>query len=209
MRRLVIAHWTRQIVLTFFVLISIEAVSMMGSYASEEPGPGSKVDPAKAQSVRAKFMARLEEMGDLSREKEHWLAVYSGLKDGIPEADNILREMEVELAKAKNNQRAWKRLSRQKRILGQQVSGLRMLQDLAVRQYSLLSKLESLDQSLKQKSLSRADYLNERTHIIEQITHVEQLRLLENLTDDIASTFEEIVDEVADVENAVSRLMLK
>jgi hypothetical protein len=84
-----------------------------------------------------------------------------------------------------------------------------MLQDLAVRQYSLLSKLELLDQSLKQKSLSRADYLNERNHIIEQITHVEQLRLWENRTEDITSTLEEIVDEVADVENAVSRLILK
>lgn len=203
MRRLVIAHWARQIVLTFFVLISIEAVSMMCSYASEEPGPGSKVDPAKAQSVKAKFMARLEEMGDLSKEKEHWLAVYSGLEDGMPEADNILREMEVEIVKAKNNQRAWKRLSRQKRILGQQVSGLHILQDLAVRQYSLLSKLELLDQSLKQKTLTKADYLIERGHIIEQITHVEQLRQRENLIDGIVDFLKEIADEVADVETAV------
>ena len=115
--------------------------------------------------------------------------------------------MEVELAKAENTKKAWKRLSRQKGSLGQKVSVYRMLQDLAVRQYALLSKLESLDQALKQKSLSRADYLNERAHIVEQITHVEQLRLWENLADDVASTLEEIADEVADVENAVSRLL--
>jgi len=66
MRGLVIGHWARQVVLIFFVLISIETVSMMCSYASEEAGTGSQVDPAKAQSVRAKFMARLEEVGDLS-----------------------------------------------------------------------------------------------------------------------------------------------
>jgi hypothetical protein len=202
-RRLVIGHWVRQIILTFFVLISIEAVSMMCSYASEEAGTGSKVDPAKAQSVRAKFMARLEEMGDLSKEKERWLSVYAGLEEGIPEAENILREMEVELAKAKNNQRAWKRLSRQKRILDQQVSGLHMLQDLAVRQYSLLSKLELLDQSLKQKTLTRADYLIERAYIFEQITHIEQLRQRENLQDDVADFLKEIADEVAGVESAV------
>lgn len=209
MRGLAIGRWSQQVFMTFLVFTFIESVPMMCVYASEEANVGPRIDPAKAQSVRAKFMARLEEMGDLSKEKENWLSVYAGLEDGIPEADNILREMEVELAKAKNNQRAWNRLSRQKRILGQHVSRLRMLQDLAVRQYSLLSKLESLDQSLKQKSLSRADYLNERTHVIEQITHAEQLRLWENLTADVASTLEEIVDEVAGVETAVSRLMLK
>ena len=206
MRRLVIAHWARQIVLTFFVLISIEAVSMMCSYASEESGLGSKVDPAKAQSVKAKFMARLEEMRDLSKEKEHWLSVYAGLEDGIPEAENILREMEVELDKAKNNQRSWKRLSRQKGILGQQVSGLRMLQDLAVRQYSLLSRLELLDQSLKQKRLTKADYLIESAYIFQQIMHVEQLRQRENLQDDVTNFLKEIADGVADVESVLLRL---
>jgi hypothetical protein len=209
MRGLIIAGWSQQIFMIFLALAFVESVPMVRVYASEEANIGSRVDPAMAQSVRAKFMTRLEETGDLSKEKEHWLSVYADLEDGIPEADNILREMEVELAKAKNNQRAWNRLSRQKRILSQHVSRLRMLQDLAVRQYSLLSKLELLNQSLKQRSLSRADYLNERTHIIEQIMHVEQLRLWENLTADVASTLEEIVDEVAGVETAVSKLMLK
>jgi hypothetical protein len=203
MRGLAIGRWSQQMFMTFLVFALVESVPMMCVYASEEANVGSRVDPAKAQSVRAKFMTRVEEMGELSKEKEHWLAVYSGLEDGIPEADNILREMEVELAKAKNNRRAWKRLSRQKRILGQQVSGLHILQDLAVRQYSLLSKLELLDQSLKQKTLTRADYLIERGHIIEQITHVEQLRQRENLIDGVADLLKEIADEVADVESAV------
>jgi hypothetical protein len=78
-----------------------------------------------------------------------------------------------------------------------------MVQDLAVRQYSLLSKLELLDQSLKQKTLTKADYLIERGHIIEQITHVEQLRQRENLIDGIVDFLKEIADEVADVETAV------
>lgn len=203
MRGLAIGRWSQQMFMTFLVFAFIESVPMICVYASEDTNVGSRVDPATAKSVRAKLMARVEEMGDLSKEKEHWLAVYSGLEDGIPEADNILREMEVELAKAKNNQRTWKRLSRQKRILGQQVSGLHVLQDLAVRQYSLLSKLESLDQSLKQKTLTRADYLIERGHIIGQITHVEQLRQRENLIGDVADFLKEIADEVAGVENAV------
>lgn len=203
MRGLAIGRWSQQVFMTFLVFTFIESVPMMCVYASEEANVGSRVDPAKAQSVRAKFMVRLEEMGDLSKEKEHWLSVYAGLEDGIPEAENILREMEVELAKAKNNQRAWKRLSRQKRILDQQVSGLRMLQDLAVRQYSLLSKLELLDQSLKQKTLMRADYLIERAYIFEQITHIEQLRQRENLQEDVSDFLKEIADEVADVESAV------
>ena len=196
MRRLVIAHWARQIVLTFFILISIEAVSMMCSYASEEPGPGAKVDPAKAQSVREKFMARLEELGDLSKEKERWLSVYAGLEAGIPELDNFLHEMEIELTKAENAPKKWKTLSRLKGSIGQKGSVYRMLQDLAVRQYALLSKLEALDQSLKQKTLSRADYLIERAYLIQQITHIEQLRLWNNLADNVADHLEEIAGEI-------------
>jgi hypothetical protein len=100
---LAIGHWSRQVFMTFLVFTLITSVPMMCVYASEETNTGSRVDPVKAQSVRAKFMARLEEMGDLSKEKEHWLSVYAGIEDGIPEADNILREMEVELAKAKKS----------------------------------------------------------------------------------------------------------
>jgi hypothetical protein len=83
MRGLAIGRWSRQMFMTFLVFTCIESVPMMCVQASEEANVGSRVDPAKAQSVRAKFMARLEEMGDLSKEKEHWLAVYSGLEDGI------------------------------------------------------------------------------------------------------------------------------
>jgi len=113
--------------------------------------------------------------------------------------------MEVDLAKAKakNDQQAWKMLSRQKGILGRKVSRLNMLQDLAVRQYFFLSKLELLDQSLKQKTVTRADYLIERAHIIEQITHLEQMRLWKNQANDVSYFLNEIADEVADVESAV------
>ena len=203
MRRLVIAHWARQIVLTFFILISIEAVSMMCSYASEEPGPGAKVDPAKAQSVREKFMARLEELGDLSKEKERWLSVYAGLEAGAHESDNLLHEMEIELTKAENAPKKWKTLSRLKGSIGQKGSVYRMLQDLAVRQYALLSKFEALDQSLKQKTLSRADYLIERAYLIQQITHIEQLRLWNNLADNVADHLEEIAGEIDELEISV------
>jgi hypothetical protein len=81
-----------------------------------------------------------------------------------------------------------------------------MLQDLAVRQYSLLSKLELLDQSLKQKTLTRADYLIERAQLFEQIAHIEQLRQRENLQEDVAEFLKEIVDEVAEIEAVLLRL---
>jgi len=204
MRGLAIGRWSRQIFMAFLVFTFIESVPMMWVYASEEANVGSRVDPAKAQSVRAKFMTRLEEMENLSKEKKRWLAVYAGLEEAIREGDNILTETEIELAKAKNIQRSWKRLSRLKGSIGQNVSMHRMLQDLAVRQYALLSKLELLDQSLKQKTLTRADYLIERAHIIQQITHVEQLCLWENLADDVAYYLKEIAEEVDELDLAVS-----
>lgn len=204
MRGLAIGRWSQQVFMTFLVFTSIESVPMMCVYASEEANVGSRVDPARAQSVRAKFMVRLEEMGDFSKEKERWLAVYAGLEEGVHEGDNILHETEIELVKAKNTQRSWKRLNRLKGSIGQKVSMQRMLQDLAVRQYALLSKLELLDQSLKQKTLSRADYLIERSHIIQQITHVEQLRLWENLAEDVAYYLKEIAEEVDELDLAIS-----
>ena len=203
MREFVMGHWSRQVFMTLLVFSCIESVPMMCVHASEEADVGSRVDQAKAQLVREKFMARLEELGDLSKEKERWLSVYAGLEAGAHESDNLLHEMEIELTKAENAPKKWKTLSLLKGSIGQKGSVYRMLQDLAVRQYALLSKFEALDQSLKQKTLSRADYLIERAYLIQQITHIEQLRLWNNLADNVADHLEEIAGEIDELEISV------
>jgi hypothetical protein len=109
----------------------------------------------------------------------------------------------VELAKTDNTNRARKKLSQQRNAIGHKVSSSRTLQDLAVRHYALLSELESIEQSLKQKSLSRVKYIKERAQAMDRIAHVELLRLREVRTNDITYFLDEIADEPASLENAV------
>jgi hypothetical protein len=87
MARFVFGHWIGDVLLTILVVASIESAFVTSVCASEETTPELRVEPAKDQSSKAKFMARLEEMRDFSREREHWFSVYVGLDDGIREAE--------------------------------------------------------------------------------------------------------------------------
>jgi hypothetical protein len=153
-------------------------------------------------------MGHLSGIEDFSKQKERWMAVYADLEDQIHKVNNALQGMEVKLANAENKNLR-KRLTRKSTALSQMVSSQRFLQDLAVQEYSLVSKLESIDQSLKQNALSKADYLSERAHIAQRISHVEQLRQEEYLAGNIAFFLEKIADEVGDLEFPISTIRLK
>jgi hypothetical protein len=203
-----IGYWSRWAFMTCVVFTLINLASMKPAYASEEITHGSRVDPVKDQSIKAKFMAQLSGIEDFSKQKQRWMEVYAGLEDQIHNVNNNLKSMEVELANAeKKNLR--KHLTRISTALRQMISSYRFLQDLAVQEYSLVSKLESLEQSLTQNVLSKADYLNEQARIAQQIVQIEQLRLWENLASDVAFFLKEIADEVSDLEFPISTIRLK
>lgn len=192
-----------KLLLILAVVSTFQSVSLRWGYASEGATVSSRVDLANDEVVRAKFRARLEEVDDLSKQKERWVSVYAGLEVKINEADSVIREMEAKLATTENKQNPRQRLNRVMVGINQMIGSWRNLQELAVRQYFLILKLESIDQSLKERGLSKADYGNERASIIQQISHVEQLRLWENLAGDVTFFLKEIADEVGDLELAI------
>jgi hypothetical protein len=189
------------VLLAILALVAIDVFLIVRAYASEDHGPGIQSDHPKTQAVRAKFMARLEEMRNLSMEKDRCLSAYAGLEDVIRETDKLSHDIEGELAKT--DKKVPGKLNRLRVSLSQKAATMRMLQDLAVRQYALLTELEAIEQSFNHKTLSRAEYLRERAYIMEQIAHVEQLRLGENLVDDVAHYLEGIADELAIVGNTI------
>lgn len=166
--------------------------------------PGDvQVDQATEDEISTKFATRLKELTDLSKEKNRWMVVFAGLESRIREVESALSKIEAKSVQDSNAHGAWRSQNRVRVAMSQMIGSYRSLQDLAVRQYALFLKLESLDQSLKQKVLSRADYISERANILGQIAQIEQLRLWENLAGDISFFLKDIADVISDVELAV------
>lgn len=201
MRSLKTSQWARQVLFAIWALVAMDVFLIVRAYASEDPGTGIQSDHPKTQAVRAKFMARLEEMRNISKEKDRLISIYAGLEEGIRKGDNLLHDIEGELAKT--DKKVPRKLNRLRVSLGKKAAASRMLQDLAVRQYALLTELEAIEQSFHNNTLSRPQYLSERAYVMEQISHVEQLRLWENLVDDVADSLEGIADELAIVGNTI------
>ena len=140
-----------------------------------------KVDVEVEQRLTKMFNDELEELSNLAKQKEYWKHEYLQLqKENLQRITRDKQLLENELKEENSDERA--RIEKARSSLDQYFIRASRLAHLAVRQYALYDKLELIEKkklpvNTGGNASGEACKVTEKSLVIEEIRHVEQLRL--------------------------------
>jgi hypothetical protein len=170
---------------------------------------GSSKQPLDAKAIRESFFSHLNDLKSIAKRKEFLLNNYMGLTEAIQKLETVKAENQEELASlVRQNEQGKrdifstakiKRLRATGRRLENEALSLTIFSEHCVEEYLVLSSLEELEAKYKAKSLSKADYLQERRDLMAELAYAKQHRLLKDLTDDLRSAVNDLEEELQDI----------
>lgn len=192
------------------------AIWMLLGWASMLPNPlwaenqgnhGSPAPPVAADNkdgIREEFLARLADRRSLAKRKEALVAAYGDrvhlrkeFQDHLDKLDSQIASLQSDsLSRSPSQHYQLQLLHSRRRQLQNQLTHIYHAMGGLVAEYDVLSRMEELESSYKNKGITKADFTSEDRGLREELDHVAAERQMGYLREDVMDGLAEIERQI-------------
>jgi hypothetical protein len=194
--------------IAYAILVWTFSHDEVSAQQQKEETSASELTPAQAEALRSRFLAEVQRLSNNADQKERWIREYTNLENNINKASMFIQSQEAKLARESDGRirLAQQQLMNQTNSL---ITSNRLLQHYSTISYSQLLKREQLDNSLKNGSLPKPEYLENARALEKQMAETEQLRQMEYFSYEMREALDTISGELSKIGRTVDYLSAK